>query len=102
MERLHRLRIRIRRARQFTDLAVALDPRHERAFSSSWARLQKDLGDLHDLDLVLAGLDDEVRETAWAAELRRERRQLRREVLKALQSPVQIPGIVRPPRPKTR
>jgi len=101
MERLHRLRIRIRRARQFTDLAVALDPRHERAFSSSLARLQKDLGDLHDLDLVLVGLDEEVRRTAWADALREERRRRRREILKVLESPSRIPVEGGPPRART-
>jgi len=100
MERLHRLRIRIRRARQFTDLAVALDPRHERRFSSSLVRLQKDLGDLHDLDMVLVGLDEEVRKTAWADALREERRRRRREVLKSLEFPARIPTAGRRPRPK--
>jgi CHAD domain-containing protein len=84
MVRLHRLRIRIRRARQFSDLAVALDPQHERGLGSSLTRLQKDLGDLHDLDMVLVGLDEEVRQTAWAEALRDERRRRRKQVLKAL------------------
>jgi CHAD domain-containing protein len=101
MERLHRLRIRIRRARQFTDLAVALDPRHERSFSSSLARLQKELGDLHDLDLVLVGLDKEVRKTVWAAALREERRRRRREILRTLESSVRIPAAGGRPRAKT-
>jgi CHAD domain-containing protein len=102
MERLHRLRIRIRRARQFTDLAVTLDPRHERGFSSSWARLQKDLGDLHDLDMILVGLDDDVRRTGWAKELRRERRRRRREILKTLESSMRMPSEVGTPPAKTR
>jgi CHAD domain-containing protein len=85
-ERLHRLRIRIRRARQFSDLAVALDPHHERKIPSSLARLQKELGDLHDLDLVLAGLDDDVSKTAWAEALREERKRRRRDVLKSLKA----------------
>jgi CHAD domain-containing protein len=102
MERLHRLRIRIRRARQFTDLAVSLDPRHERGFSTSLARLQKDLGDLHDLDLVLVGLDDEVRKTAWADALREERRRRRREILRTLESSARIPPARRLSRPKAR
>lgn len=92
MERLHRLRIRIRRARQFTDLAVTLDPAHERAFSSSWARLQKDLGDLHDLDMILVGLDDDLWKTDWAKGLRRERRRLRREILTTLESSMRLPS----------
>ncbi|HYA54147.1 MAG TPA: CHAD domain-containing protein, partial [Thermoplasmata archaeon] len=80
MQRLHRLRIRIRRARQFTDLAVVLDPRHERKFSAAMVRLQKVLGDLHDLDMVLVGLDRDMQATAWAGGLKKERRRLRREV----------------------
>jgi len=86
MRRLHRLRIRIRRARQFSDLAVTLDPQHVRGFSSSMVRLQKDLGDLHDLDMVLVGLDDDVGATAWAQTLRRERRKSRRTILRTLET----------------
>lgn len=92
MQRLHRLRIRIRRARQFSDLAVALDPRHERRFSSSMVRLQKELGDLHDLDMILVGLDEEVGRTAWARALREERRRHRRAILKALESSFRLPA----------
>ena len=100
MERLHRLRIRIRRARQFSDLAVALDPQHERGLSSTLVKLQKDLGDLHDLDMILVGLDDEVGRTAWAATLRDERRRRRREVLKALKTPLVVPSGGGGPPPK--
>ena len=96
MERLHRLRIRIRRARQVSDLAVALDPEHERGFATSLARLQKNLGDLHDLDMILVGLDEEVRRTAWAKALRDERRHHRREILKSLKSPLLLPPEDRP------
>jgi len=100
MERLHRLRIRIRRARQVSDLAVALDPAHERGFATSLARLQKNLGDLHDLDMILVGLDEEVRKTAWARALRDERRRHRREILKSLKSPIFLPPEDRPLRVK--
>ncbi|HTT44427.1 MAG TPA: CHAD domain-containing protein [Thermoplasmata archaeon] len=91
MERLHRLRIRIRRARQFSDLAVVLDPEHERAFPSSLARLQKDLGDLHDLDMILVGLDDDVRKTDWAEQLRDDRRRRRKQILGSLDTAVRLP-----------
>jgi len=94
MERLHRLRIRIRRARQFSDLAGVVDPEHVRGFSTSLVRLQKDLGDLHDLDMILTGLDDDVRRTSWAETLRTERRRHRKQVLKTLKSPLLAP----PPR----
>jgi len=100
MERLHRLRIRIRRARQFSDLASSLDPRHERPFSTSLVRLQKDLGDLHDLDMVLIGLDDDVRKTAWADGLRDQRRRRRKQIVKTLEGSIRTPalGAPRPPR----
>ena len=101
MERLHRLRIRIRRARQFSDLAVLLDPRHERPFSSSMVKLQKDLGDLHDLDMILVGLEDDVRRTAWAEGLRDERRRRRKAILKTLDSSIRFPGIAGPPAART-
>jgi len=102
MERLHRLRIRIRRARQFSDLAVALDPRHERRFSSSMVRLQKDLGDLHDLDMILSGLDAEVANTAWARSLREDRRRRRKAIVKALESSFRIPEAPGPASPRGR
>jgi len=102
MERLHRLRIRIRRARQFSDLAVAVDPGHEPRFPSSLVRLQKNLGDLHDLDLALASLDDDVQRTEWANRVREERRRRRREVVKDLESLAQLPDQVRPPGAPTR
>ena len=100
MQRLHRLRIRIRRARQFSDLAVLLDPRHERPFSSSMVKLQKDLGDLHDLDMILVGLDDDVLKTAWAEGLRGERRRRRKAILKMLESSIRLPGLAGAPRTK--
>ena len=84
MQRLHRLRIRIRRARQFSDLATLLDPQHQRGLASSLTRLQKDLGDLHDLDMVLVGLEKDVRTTSWADTLRKERRRHRKAILKTL------------------
>jgi len=98
MERLHRLRIRIRRARQFSDLAVLLDPRHERPFSSSMVKLQKELGDLHDLDMILVGLDDDVRRTAWADALCQERRRRRKEIRKTLESSIRLPAPTGPSR----
>jgi CHAD domain-containing protein len=97
MRRLHRLRIRIRRARQFSDLAVLLDPRHERPFSSSMVKLQKDLGDLHDLDMVLVGLDNELSATAWAEGLRQERRRRRKDILKTLESSIRFSAVPGPP-----
>jgi CHAD domain-containing protein len=92
MERLHRLRIRIRRARQFSDLATALDPGHQRPFANPLKSIQEDLGDLHDLDMVLVGLDKEVRETGWAQALRDERKRHRKRILEVLKSQVPLPA----------
>jgi len=100
MERLHRLRIRIRRARQFSDLAVALDPRHERALPVTLTRLQKELGDLHDLDMILVGLDKEVLKTAWAEALADERRKRRRAILTTLKARPPFPEPVLGRNPK--
>jgi len=86
MERLHRLRIRIRRARQFSDLAQSLVPRGQKNFSPTMVRLQKELGDLHDLDMILSGLEGKVRATVWAKGLRKERQTRRKEALKMLES----------------
>jgi len=91
MERLHRLRIRIRRARQFSDLAIALDPRHERPFANPLKSIQADLGDLHDLDMVLVGLEKEVRDTGWAKALRDERKRHRKAILEVLKNQVPLP-----------
>lgn len=102
MERLHRLRIRIRRARQFSDLAVAVDPGHQRRFPPSLIRLQKNLGDLHDLDMALEGLDDSVQKTAWADRLRKERRRSHRKVVKVLTSMTEAPNGGGPPPTKDR
>jgi len=92
MERLHRLRIRIRRARQFSDLATALDPHHRPPFANPLKSIQEDLGDLHDLDMVLVGLEREVRDTAWAEALRDERKRHRKAILDALRAQVPLPS----------
>jgi CHAD domain-containing protein len=86
MDRLHRLRIRVRRLRQISDLASTVDPDPPGAVTASLRRLQQHLGRLHDLDVLLVGLDPSVRETRWARSLRKERRRQRREVVRTIQS----------------
>jgi CHAD domain-containing protein len=75
--RLHRLRIRVRGLRHVTDLEGSIDPADAPSLSAPVRRLQRDLGRLHDLDVVLDGLVPDVRGTAWAEALREERRRLR-------------------------
>lgn len=82
--RLHQLRIRVRGWRHLADLARTLDPRQTPTFPAPLRRLQRDLGHLHDLDVVLADLPAEVQRTDWASSLRVERRDQRKKVLAAL------------------
>jgi CHAD domain-containing protein len=79
--RLHRLRIRVRGLGHVTELVGVLDPTDARPLSAPVRRLQRDLGRLHDLDVALDGLAPEVRDTAWAASLRAERRRLKEDLL---------------------
>lgn len=83
--RLHRLRIRVRGLRHVIDLVGAIDPTDARPLSAPVRRLQRDLGRLHDLDVVLDGLAPEVEPTAWANALRTERRRLRETLLSYLE-----------------
>ncbi|HXY47553.1 MAG TPA: CHAD domain-containing protein [Thermoplasmata archaeon] len=93
MNRLHRLRIRVRRLRQMSDLASAVDPGHDPALAESLRRLQQHLGHLHDLDVLLHDLDPALLESEWAGYLRKERRQQRKAITKVLKSrkPIRAP-----------
>jgi CHAD domain-containing protein len=93
MNRLHRLRIRVRRLRQMSDLARAIDPAHDPTLAESLRRLQQRLGHLHDLDVLLHDLDPGLRESGWAAALRKERRRQRKRIEKSLDAR-------RPPKPE--
>lgn len=84
MNRLHRLRIRVRRLRQITDLAGAIDPATTRPIAGALRNLQQGLGRLHDLDVLLQRLDPTFRATRWARALRKERRRQRRRVVARL------------------
>ena len=103
MNRLHRLRIRVRRLRQITDLAQSVVPEADATVTGSFRRLQQDLGRLHDLDTLLLNLDPSLRESSWAAALRKERRGLRREIAGRLEKlrPSQV-AILAPARPTAR
>ncbi len=84
MERLHRLRIRVRRMRQFADLIDAVDPGAPGLATGQARRVQVDLGRLHDLDVLLEGIDPGLRDASWVRALRRERRRERRSVVRDL------------------
>jgi CHAD domain-containing protein len=86
MDRLHRLRIRVRRLRQISELASAVDPEHDPAVAESLRRLQQNLGRLHDLDVLLQDLDPAFKETSWTKVLRRERRRQRKSIAKSLKA----------------
>jgi CHAD domain-containing protein len=86
MNRLHRLRIRVRRLRQWSDLATAVDPDWNDALANSLRRFQQHLGRLHDLDVLLLDLEPSLRKSGWAERLRKERRLQRRAILETLES----------------
>jgi CHAD domain-containing protein len=86
MDRLHRLRIRVRRLRQVSDLAGTVDPDARGTVTATLRRLQQHLGRLHDLDVLLVELDPGLVDTRWAKALRKERRRQRRAVVKTIRS----------------
>jgi len=75
--RLHRLRIQVRRLRHLTEVRARLERRSHTTFPPLVRRLQSRLGRLHDLDIVLGGLDTDLLSTEWARALKRERRRVR-------------------------
>lgn len=84
MDRLHRLRIRVRRLRQINNLAGAVDPATTETVAGSLRSLQQGLGRLHDLDVLFERLDPTFRETRWARALRKERKRQRRRIVSVL------------------
>ena len=84
--RLHRLRIQVRRLRHLAEVRTRLDLKDPETFPPALRRLQARLGRLHDLDVVLAGLDSALRSTEWARSLRRERRLVRGSIRAALRA----------------
>ncbi|HUI38007.1 MAG TPA: CHAD domain-containing protein [Thermoplasmata archaeon] len=82
--RMHRLRGALRRAHHLVDLAP---PTTVPPFPSRLARLQRELGRLHDLDVVadgLEGLGDGAEGAEWIERIERRRRALRREIVTEL------------------
>ena len=86
MKRLHRLRIRVRRLRQITDISGATDPASTEPMTGSLRSLQQDLGRLHDLDVLLGRLDATFGTTRWARALHKERKRQRRRIVANLDS----------------
>ncbi len=78
--RLHRLRIQVRRLRHLSEVRSRLDGAGRDGFPPAARRLQARLGRLHDLDVVLADLDPDLKSTDWARALRRERRSVRNSI----------------------
>jgi CHAD domain-containing protein len=84
MNRMHRLRIQVRKFRQMSELASAVDPAHSPMLAKSLRRLQQDLGHLHDLDVLLSDLDPTLAESPWAAALNKQRRRGYKAIRKVL------------------
>ena len=85
--RMHRLRSALRHARHLHELSSPGTGRDLRPFSSRLERLQQALGRLHDLDVLIDGLEGlgpAVWESEWARFERRRRRQLRAEITEEL------------------
>jgi CHAD domain-containing protein len=89
-ERLHRLRIRIRQWRHLAALEAATGAIVTRP-PPTWPRLQARLGKLHDLDVAIATVPEELDGAAPALRLRRRRRRLRRSVQDELERIVARP-----------
>ena len=82
--RLHQLRIEVRRLRHLGEVRRRLDPKNRPAFPAAVRRLQSRLGRMHDLDLVIAGLDVDLKATEWGRAIRKERRKVRASVRRSL------------------
>ena len=84
--RLHRLRIQVRRLRHLTEVRGRLAGKTRATFPPAVRRLQTRLGRLHDLDIVLGDLDPDLRSSAWARSLKRERRRVRRSIRESIRA----------------
>ncbi|MCI4357570.1 MAG: CHAD domain-containing protein [Thermoplasmata archaeon] len=83
-DRMHRLRIELRRAHILSDLVDAAVGRVEPSFPARLSGLQRSLGALHDLDLLVDGFEDVRGKAARSPWVRREdqrRRALRKEII---------------------
>jgi CHAD domain-containing protein len=82
--RMHRLRIRARRLRHLAEFRARLEPSYPSRVATPVRRLQSQLGRLHDLDIVLDGIDATTRASPWGRALRRERRKARDRIRSSL------------------
>ncbi|HEV2519787.1 MAG TPA: CHAD domain-containing protein [Thermoplasmata archaeon] len=82
-DRMHRLRMELRRAHLVSDFIDAAVGRRESSYPGRLARLQRALGTLHDLDLLMEGLEAlgaRVSDSEWIRREDRRRRALRKRL----------------------
>ncbi|HEV2166811.1 MAG TPA: CHAD domain-containing protein [Thermoplasmata archaeon] len=83
-DRMHRLRMELRRAHTLSDFVDSAVGRAEPTFPGRLGRLQRSLGTLHDLDLLLGGFEGSgysVDDSPWLRREEKRRRALRKELL---------------------
>ncbi len=97
VERLHRLRIRIRQWRHLASLEVAAGTGTIHPPTAAWRLLQARLGRLHDLDVAISSVPEALAEAAPSRRLRDERRELRRLVRSALERLGRLPSPMQGP-----
>lgn len=105
VDRLHRLRIRVRQLRHISELTSVVDPTLGRAVPVAFRRLQDHLGRLHDLDVAVLTLDLDLVDSPWGralGERRRRERQAARAALAALSLVRRAPSRARPAGPPRR
>ncbi|MFZ0698881.1 MAG: CHAD domain-containing protein [Thermoplasmata archaeon] len=87
-ERLHEVRVRVRRWRYLSDLQDALQGTPSSTFPRRLAAVQRRLGELHDRDVLaqrLDQLDPDHRREPWARAFHEERRRMRHDLISELQ-----------------
>jgi CHAD domain-containing protein len=98
-ERLHRLRIRIRQWRHLAALESVVGSRRN-PVTSGWQQLQGRLGRLHDLDVALATIPEELGSAPVALRLTERRRRVRLEVRRSLERMGPLPRAAATPPPR--
>lgn len=84
--RLHHLRIQVRRLRHLAEVRGRLAGKNGAVLPPAVRRLQSRLGRLHDLDLVLGGLDADLLASDWGQALKSDRRSVRRAIRRSLRA----------------
>ena len=87
-DRMHRLRLVLRRVHLLCDLLDASSAARAASFPDGLARLQRSLGALHDLDLLVDGarrLGDATASSPWLRRAEKRRRALRSELAEVLE-----------------